>query len=85
MVSAIMYVIPQTKEDSFFSGQHNDARMNVSLIMTAAQHGATVANYTEVIALHKKAADGKLCGARVKDKFTGEEFNVRAKVTIIID
>jgi glycerol-3-phosphate dehydrogenase len=59
--------------------------MNVSLIMTAVQHGATVANYTEVTALHKKAANGKLCGARVKDKFTGEEFNVRAKVKIIIE
>jgi glycerol-3-phosphate dehydrogenase len=59
--------------------------MNVSLIMTAVQHGATVANYTEVVALHKAAASGKLRGARVKDKFTGEEFNVRAKVRIIID
>lgn len=57
--------------------------MNVSLIMTAVQHGATVANYAEVTALHKKAANGKLCGARVRDVFTGEEFNVRAKVTII--
>jgi len=51
--------------------------------MTAVQHGATVANYAEVTALHKKSADGKLCAARVRDVFTGEEFNVRAKVTII--
>ena len=57
----------------------------MSLIMTAVQHGATVANYAEVIALHKKAANGKLCGARVKDVFTGEEFDVQTKVTIIID
>lgn len=54
--------------------------MNVSLIMTAVQHGATIANYAEIVALHKKAADGKLCGARVKDWLTGEEFDVRAKV-----
>ena len=57
----------------------------MSLIMTAVQHGATVVNYAEVIALHKKAANGKLCGARVKDVFTGEEFDVQTKVTIIID
>lgn len=60
-------------------GQHNDSRMNVSLIMTAVKHGATVANHTEVVSLQKNA-DGKLCGARVKDRLTGEEINVRAKV-----
>lgn len=68
---------------SFSPGQHNDARMNVSLIMTAVQHGATVVNHTEVVGLHKKAANGKLCGARVKDRFTGEEFDVRAKVNCL--
>lgn len=60
-------------------GQHNDARMNVALIMTAVKHGATVANYCEVTGLHKNA-QGRLNGARVKDALTGEEFNVKAKV-----
>ncbi|KAF9510998.1 hypothetical protein BS47DRAFT_1373210 [Hydnum rufescens UP504] len=69
----------------YYDGQHNDARMNLSLIMTAVQHGATVANHTEVIQLHKnpgEPAEARLSGARVRDRLTGEEFNIRAKGVI---
>lgn len=69
--------------DFFRSGQHNDARMNVALIMTAVKHGAVVANYCEVTNLHKDN-NGKLNGAKVKDNLTGEEWNVKAKVLICI-
>ena len=31
------------------TGQHNDARMNMALVMTAVKHGATVANKIEVL------------------------------------
>ncbi|KAJ7684515.1 FAD dependent oxidoreductase-domain-containing protein [Mycena polygramma] len=65
----------------YYDGQHNDARMNVALIMSAVKHGAIVANYCEVTELHKNTA-GKLNGARVKDNLTGEEFSVRAKGVI---
>ena len=58
------------------SGQHNDSRMNMALILTAVKYGATVANYCEVVQLHKDAS-GKLNGARVRDNLTGEEWNVR--------
>jgi glycerol-3-phosphate dehydrogenase len=57
--------------------------MNMALIMSAVQHGATVANYCEVTKLHKDA-NGKLNGAKVKDNLTGEEWIVRAKVSILI-
>ncbi|EIN08083.1 DAO-domain-containing protein [Punctularia strigosozonata HHB-11173 SS5] len=79
-----MEAFPMLKSDGlvgalvYYDGQHNDSRMNVALIMTAVKHGATVANHTEVIALHKDAT-GKLNGARVKDKLTGEEWNVKCK------
>lgn len=53
--------------------------MNMALIMTAVQQGATIANYVEVTELEKDAS-GKLNGARVQDKLTGEEFGIRAKV-----
>ncbi|KAF8182337.1 FAD dependent oxidoreductase-domain-containing protein [Pholiota molesta] len=62
----------------YYDGQHNDARMNVALIMTAVKHGAVVANYCEVTNLHKDD-NGKLNGAKVKDNLTGEEWNVKAK------
>ena len=64
------------------SGQHNDSRMNIALIMTAVQQGATVANYVEVTELHKDSeGTGKLYGARVQDKLTGDTFDIRAKVS----
>ena len=58
--------------------------MNVSLAMTAALYGATIANHVEVTALEKDA-DGKLCGARVRDMVgerdgkPGPDFRVRAR------
>jgi hypothetical protein len=66
----------------FIFSLYNDARMNVALIMTAVKHGAVVANYCEVINLHKDDND-KLNGAEVKDNLISEEWNVKAKVFII--
>ncbi len=58
--------------------------MNVSLVMTAVQHGATVLNHVEVIDLLKNEDTQKLNGARVRDRLTGEEISVRAKVRISV-
>lgn len=69
----------------YYDGQHNDTRMNVALAMTAVHHGAVVANHTSVVAVHKKPVPGKpdqICGARVKDELTGEEWDVRCKALI---
>lgn len=71
----------------YYDGAHNDSRMNVSLAMTAALHGATVINHVEVTALEKDAS-GKLNGARVKDLVPekdgqpSEETSVKAKVIV---
>ncbi|OAT10915.1 glycerol-3-phosphate dehydrogenase [Blastomyces gilchristii SLH14081] len=67
----------------YYDGQHNDARMNVSLAMTAALYGATVVNHMEVTGLEKDAS-GMLCGAQVRDTLCDNEdenrvFTVRAK------
>lgn len=57
------------------AGQHNDARMNLAIALTAARYGAATANYTEVVHLLKKTdpKSGKecVCGARCKDVLTG--------------
>lgn len=37
------------------AGQHNDARMNLAIALTAARYGAAIANYTEVVHLRKRA------------------------------
>ena len=36
-----------------YAGQHNDARMNLSIALTAAMEGAVIANHVEVISLIK--------------------------------
>uniref|UniRef100_A0A8C5PW22 Glycerol-3-phosphate dehydrogenase n=1 Tax=Leptobrachium leishanense TaxID=445787 RepID=A0A8C5PW22_9ANUR len=70
----------------YFDGQHNDARMNLAIALTAARYGAATANYTEVVRLLKKtdSESGKerVCGARCRDVLTGKEFDVRAKCVI---
>lgn len=71
----------------YYDGAHNDSRMNVSIAMTAALYGATVANHTEVTGLIKDD-QGRLCGAKVKDLVAvkdgrpAEEITVRAKSII---
>lgn len=64
----------------YFDGQFNDARMAVSLALTAQKQGALVANHLEVASLAKK--DGKICGARVRDTLSGEEFTISARGVI---
>ncbi|KAJ2065477.1 mitochondrial glycerol-3-phosphate dehydrogenase [Coemansia sp. S146] len=69
----------------YFDGQHNDARMNAALAVTAAAHGAVVANHVEVTDLVKeKDSEGRerVCGARLRDNETGDEWTVRAKGVI---
>ncbi|KAK6062745.1 Glycerol-3-phosphate dehydrogenase, mitochondrial 1 [Seiridium cupressi] len=71
----------------YYDGAHNDSRMNVSLAMTAAVYGATIVNHAEVTGLLKDA-NGKLCGAKVKDCIpersgqSTDDFTVKAKCII---
>ncbi|KAI0015633.1 FAD dependent oxidoreductase-domain-containing protein [Xylariomycetidae sp. FL0641] len=71
----------------YYDGAHNDSRMNVSLAMTAAVYGATILNHAEVTGLTKNA-NGKLCGATVKDRIperdgkTAQDIDIKAKCII---
>ena len=77
---------PMLKEEGlrgaviYYDGQFDDARMNVSVALTAAEQGAVIANHTEVTALLK--TNGRLSGATVKDSLTGESFDINASVVI---
>ncbi|KAG8125041.1 hypothetical protein E2320_020301 [Naja naja] len=68
------------------AGQHNDARMNLAIALTAARYGAAIANYTEVVHLLKKmdpeSGKSRVYGARCRDVLTGQEFDVKAKCVI---
>ncbi|MFT3963272.1 FAD-dependent oxidoreductase [Propionivibrio sp.] len=64
----------------YYDGQFNDARMAVTLALTAQQHGAAIANHVEAVALEKE--NGTLCGARVRDALGGEEWSIRARCIV---
>ncbi|KAL9635254.1 MAG: hypothetical protein Q9204_002686 [Flavoplaca sp. TL-2023a] len=88
--SKALEAFPMLKKENLFGalvyydGAHNDSRMNVSIAMTAALYGATVVNHIEVTSLEKDA-NGKLIGARVKDRVREkdgqkpQEFSIKAK------
>jgi glycerol-3-phosphate dehydrogenase len=65
----------------YYDGLHNDARMNVSLALTAVLEGAVVANHVEVTSLIK-GDGGKIIGARMKDAFTGEQWSTSSTAVI---
>lgn len=82
---------PMLKSDSlkgaivYYDGQQDDARMCISVALTAARYGATVANHVEVLELKKKD-DGKgnqiLCGAKLRDNLSKKEWEIKAKCII---
>ena len=42
----------------YSAGCHNDARMNISIAITAARHGASIANHVKVVDLIKVGFTG---------------------------
>lgn len=91
-------LFPMLKKDSlvgaivYYDGQHDDARMNVSIVCTAVRLGASVANHCKVVELIREPAETtgrgeqeeqqRICGAVCEDQLTGERFNVRARCVI---
>ncbi len=65
----------------YYDGQFNDTRMAMTLLLTAREHGAVLANYVGVVGLIHDA-NGKLTGASVEDRLSGDTFVVRAKTVI---
>ncbi|ETW06923.1 hypothetical protein H310_03035 [Aphanomyces invadans] len=82
-----MYQYPNLKKDGlkgaivYYDGQMNDTRMNLSLVLTAVQSGATAANYVQVQRLLKDN-DGNVCGVHVQDTHTGEQWDIHARAVI---
>ena len=64
----------------YHDGQFDDARLAISIAQTASQHSAVLLNYFPVTGLLK--IQKKICGIRVKDFFTGKEYEVKSKVVI---
>lgn len=66
----------------YHDGIFNDSRFCLSLAMTAISYGATVMNYIQVVQLLKDSTTGKLLGAKLKDRETGQIFTVKAKTIV---
>ena len=64
----------------YHDGQFDDARLAISLAQTAAANNGVVLNYFPVTGLLK--AGGKIYGARVKDFFSGKEYEIKSKTVI---
>lgn len=65
----------------FEDGQmYNTARLVLAFVQSAVSRGALAANYAEATGfLWDKT---RVCGARVRDRIRGEEFDVRAKLVL---
>lgn len=66
----------------YYDGLQNDTRMNSSLAVSAIERGADILNYCEVTGLTKDSNTGKVNGAKVTDRETGNEYTVKAKAVI---
>ncbi len=64
----------------YYDGQFNDARMNVSLALTAVDLGAAVLNHVRATALLKEG--GRISGAIVRNTITGEQLEIPARVVV---
>lgn len=68
----------------YYDGQQDDARMNLAIALTAIRHDAVVLNHTSATGLVKEKRNNKefLCGVKVRDELTNEEWMVPTKCVI---
>ena len=75
--------LPNIRQDGlrggvmYHDGQFDDTRLLINLMTTAAEHGATLLNYTGVVEL-TKGEDGFVQGVIAVDGETGERFTIPA-------
>jgi glycerol-3-phosphate dehydrogenase len=80
-------MFPQLQDSMLYSAvyceaMHNDARTGTAIAMTAAQHGATIANYVEMTGLVKDA-NGQATGVTCEDKISGDKFTIKAAAVVL--
>jgi glycerol-3-phosphate dehydrogenase len=64
----------------YHDGQFDDARLAINLAQTAVEQNAVVLNYFKVVGLLK--FESTICGVRVKDQISGNDYEVKGKVVI---
>lgn len=66
----------------YADAQFDDARLAMMLVRSAVDQGALAANYTKVVGYLRDEED-RVCGARLREELTGDEFDVHARATIL--
>lgn len=64
----------------YHDGQFDDARLAIAMARTAAEQGAVVLNYVQVVGLIKEA--GEVVGVQARDVESGQEAEVRGRVVV---
>lgn len=65
----------------FEDGQmYNPARLVLAFVSSAVDAGATACNYVEATKFLWR--DSTVCGVRARDRLTGDEFDIRARLTL---
>jgi glycerol-3-phosphate dehydrogenase len=79
-------LLPTLREERLVGGtlyrdaQFDDARLAIALARTAAGLGATVINYTQLLALIKEG--GRVCGVVAEERESGREYRLRARAVV---
>ncbi len=60
----------------YYDSQTDDARLTLAIAQAARRHGADVVTHAEVVGLHESG--GRVTGALVRDRLTGQERDIRA-------
>lgn len=73
----------------YWDARTDDTRLTWTVIRSAAEHGAALVNYAEVVQLLRtgpvvtgRGPTGRVCGARVRDRETNQEHEVRARAVV---
>ncbi|MFG3096771.1 FAD-dependent oxidoreductase [Streptomyces sp. NPDC048202] len=78
--------VPELRTDNlkavavYGDDQMNDARMALMTVRAAVDAGAVVLNHAEVTGL--RTTRGRVTGAELRDRLTGEEFGVNARLVL---
>ena len=64
----------------YYDGQFDDARLAINMAQTAAEQGAVLVNYCEVVGLIKSGDE--VAGVHARDVESGEAFEIPARVVI---
>jgi glycerol-3-phosphate dehydrogenase len=65
----------------YHDSETDDARLTLEFVLDAAEHGAVVANYTEIraLALSARAGQGAVLDAEAEDRLTGRRHEISAR------